>query len=86
MKKESFNIKYVITGREDGRWTIQAYDRKNKPLGCKVHANTINEIWEKWMILNGYSHLPPTAILRDMGIECPDDLESTQVIDTEKVA
>jgi hypothetical protein len=66
MKKESFNIMYEITGKEDGRWTIQAFDRKRKPLGAKITVSSVEEAWRNWLMLNGYSDLEPTQILEQM--------------------
>lgn len=53
---EAFNIRYDIIGREDGRWTIQAFDRNDKKLGVKITCNTPGDCWKIWLMLNGYSY------------------------------
>jgi hypothetical protein len=56
--KDSFNIKfeikYVITGREDGRWIVKAFDRNDNPLGTSITVTTPDEAWKIWLMLNGY--------------------------------
>ena len=62
----TYNIKYVIKGRIDGRWTIKAYNCRNRPIGTEVIVNTPSECWKLWMLLNGYSDAEPTEILERM--------------------
>ncbi len=61
--KEAFNIKYVITGREDGRWIVRAYDRNEKQIGVTLTVSTPSEAWKIYMLLNGYHYCDPINIL-----------------------
>lgn len=69
------NIEYKIIGRVDGSWTIQAFDREDKPITGTMVVSTVNAALEMWMFLNGYSNTPPD----------PDD-ELTEDIYVEKAS
>jgi hypothetical protein len=59
LKEPAFNIKYVITGREDGRWVIVAYDRQNNPIGHRIIVSTPGEAWSVFFMLNGTHYGAP---------------------------
>lgn len=61
--KEAFNIEYRITGREDGRWIIQAFDRNDRPIGTRLVVKTPDEAWKIWMMMNGYYYSEPFELL-----------------------
>jgi hypothetical protein len=56
MGGEPFNIAYVITGKHDGRWTIQAIDSNYALLGISITVATPTDAWKIYMMLNGYSY------------------------------
>lgn len=51
--KETCVIKYVMMGREDGSWTIQAFDQYNRRIGIRIECRTQQEMWDKWHLLGG---------------------------------
>ncbi len=51
--KEKFNNRYEVIGRVDGYWTVQGFDRHNKPLGAKVVCRLPSEAWKVFFMLNG---------------------------------
>ena len=55
---ESYNIKYEIVGREDGRWVIKAFDRNGNQIGVHLTVKTPSEAGKIYMMLNGYSCEP----------------------------
>jgi hypothetical protein len=59
---DTFVIKYVITGQEDGRWIIQAFDRNDKPISSRIECSTPDDAWRIWLLLNGYSYVEPVEI------------------------
>jgi Fe-S cluster biosynthesis and repair protein YggX len=76
-RDEAVIVEYKITGREDGRWLIESFDREGKPLGGKIFCNDSNHAWEIWAVLNGQSHLVPKEQIAMN--------EDTQEIDLTKV-
>lgn len=60
---EKFNIKYVITGREDGRWVVKAFDRNETQIGVTLTVSTPSEAWKIYMLLNGYGYVEPFEML-----------------------
>jgi len=61
-KRQPFNIQYIITGTEDGRWVCEARDRYERPIGNRVVVSTPSEAWRILMLLNGYATEPTQEI------------------------
>lgn len=61
--KEAFNIKFVITGREDGMWIIRAFNREGEQIGVDLSVPTAKEAWEQYMFLNAYHLCDITQII-----------------------
>jgi hypothetical protein len=61
--EDSFNIEFVITGKTDGRWVVQAFDRNRKKIGSPIKCDTPSEAWVIYMMLNGYSYREPIELL-----------------------
>ncbi len=70
-------IEYKITGREDGRWLIESFDKNGKSFGGKIYCKDSHHAWEIWAVLNGQSHLVPEEQIKMN--------EDTQEIDISKV-
>lgn len=79
--REKYNIKYVITGKEDGRWVVRAFDRKGKRLGIDIIVCSADEAYKIFWVLNGYGFMEPDEIRRHM-----DDTQEIDISDLEKAS
>jgi hypothetical protein len=61
-----FNIKYIVTGRVDGRWMIQAFDSSDKPISASISCSSVKDTMRIWLMLNGYYTPKP---IEDLEIE-----------------